>query len=149
MNSNITTINQIATFKLLILDDITSCDEIQNSNLSKELKSLFLSIKDGKEKILNLLPDGSYTTVKTISTPSKFIPTSYLNESIPSNEIPLVKTCIKIETEQMEFVKNMKINHGLPQVLKTYLEQILGVYQNTIQQLSRMIKTSQILDVVY
>lgn len=146
--SNITTINQVAFLHQLLRSDIQSLSQMNLSSFSDELRNMLLSLIEVKRSILDLFPITKTGSTRTVTTPAKLEMASYNGSSLKNNELHMVKICLKVETDQMIFIKENIKQNGIPKSIKSNLEDILAIYQSTTDRLRRMINTSQVMEIV-
>jgi len=146
--SKVTSINQITLLNELLKSDIQSLSEMNVSKFSKGLSDMIRSLIEIKKTVINLLPGKKMDAVHTVTTPANLELASYSGTPLKNNEIHIVKICLKVETDQMIFVKNNINCNGIPNSVKDSLKKILSIYQSTTDRLQRMISTSQIMEIV-
>ena len=142
--------NILSQIKSTVKDDVKFIQEIQNSNvLSKEVKELYSSLRQVKDRILKIMKVSLPLSMPSISTPAKLEILHYKEEVVlsKSEDIIMLKIMLEIENDQIRFIQQALKNKGLPDGIRSKLEEIYKLYLKVSCQLNQSRKKALLIPI--
>lgn len=146
-------VSAMAMIKLrnVILEDISFLNNMIGKN--QKLDDLIESLIAAKKEILELIPQNDDGIGEATSPPQRKILRSYDDDKVRSiNEtdfnLKFVSMIEKVESDQMEFVRDALGDKGLPHQVQTMLARALEIYIKITDQLKRSKLTNRVDTIV-
>ena len=132
--------------KIIQSDIVFLKNMLKNRSSESQSYKLIESLIRVKIKIYEMIPNNKYGAAQIPGTDSGLIVTSY-NDNEPKDfqdQSMLLKMFLKLENEQLKFVKRSLRSDNINKDVVAILEKILNIYIHITNQIDRAYKTSQV-----